>query len=241
MASIHFIMQGKGGVGKSLSAQLLAQYFSDTGRVTRCYDTDPVNQSFSSVEALDVRHVPILEYDEINPRCFDILVEDLLNIEDEDTEVIIDNGASTFVPMSAYMVENAIVPMLAEAGHRIFIHVVVVGGQGLRDTMNGFAAVLKHFPDTPVVVWENTWFGSLTSNGKAFAGTELVVANADRIHGTVKLPQVRRETFGKDIELMLRERKTFAEVMAESYPVMARHRLKVFGGKVFDAIKEANL
>ena len=241
MATIHFFMQGKGGVGKSLSAQMLAQYFINQCRETVCYDTDPVNQSFFSVSGLDVRHVPILEYDEINPRNFDTLVEELVATSSEETEVVIDNGASTFVPMSAYMVENDIVPMLVDAGHKVFIHVVIVGGQGSRDTANGLAAVIKHFPDTPIVIWENPWFGTITHDGMPFAETEYGLEIADRIHGIVTLPTMRRETFGKDLELMLRDHMTFAEVASETYPVMAKHRLKVYGEKIFKVIGEAKL
>ncbi len=45
--SIHLSLQGKGGVGKSLVASILAQYFLHTGRDLCCIDTDPVNQTLS--------------------------------------------------------------------------------------------------------------------------------------------------------------------------------------------------
>ena len=43
--SIHLSLQGKGGVGKSLIASILAQYFRDRGRDIHCIDTDPVNST----------------------------------------------------------------------------------------------------------------------------------------------------------------------------------------------------
>ena len=48
MKQIHFILQGKGGVGKSFIASLLAQYLRDrkNGQVV-CFDTDPVNPTLS--------------------------------------------------------------------------------------------------------------------------------------------------------------------------------------------------
>lgn len=39
--AVHPTLQGKGGVGKSLVAAILAQYFGDRGRDVRCVDTDP--------------------------------------------------------------------------------------------------------------------------------------------------------------------------------------------------------
>ena len=43
MAKIHFVLQGKGGVGKSMIAAVLAQYLTEHDRQPMCIDTDPVN------------------------------------------------------------------------------------------------------------------------------------------------------------------------------------------------------
>src|ERR1051325_6140975 len=51
-AEIHMTLQGKGGVGKSLVASVLAQYFGEQGRVVRCVDTDPVNRTLAQYSAL---------------------------------------------------------------------------------------------------------------------------------------------------------------------------------------------
>ncbi len=241
MANIHFIMQGKGGVGKSLSASLLAQYMKDRDKVTICYDTDPVNQTFSAITELDVQHLPILENDEINTRIFDQLIEKLINIDD-DIEVIIDNGAATFIPLSSYMIENTIVDLLEERSHKVFIHVIIVGGQGYKDTVNGFASVVQYFPKATLVVWENPFLGTLGIANISFRQSELYKSNQDRIHGVVVLPKKRHETFGKDIEDMLKKHKTFSEIReSDTLTIMGRQRIKRFSEEVFAAIRSANL
>ena len=45
--AIHLTLQGKGGVGKSLVATVLAQYLREKGKDVRCIDTDPVNRTFA--------------------------------------------------------------------------------------------------------------------------------------------------------------------------------------------------
>jgi CO dehydrogenase nickel-insertion accessory protein CooC1 len=75
MAKIHMILQGKGGVGKSLIAALLAQYKKNAGQQPLCIDTDPVNATFHGFEKLQVKRLQIMENEEINPRNFDALVE----------------------------------------------------------------------------------------------------------------------------------------------------------------------
>ncbi len=241
MASINFILQGKGGVGKSLAALLLTQYFRKQGKKTVCYDTDPVNQTFTNVKSLGVVHLPILEGDEINSRNFDRLVEEIISIKD-DAEVIIDNGAATFVPLAAYLVENQVIPFLIENGHQVTIHVVVVGGQGYRDTFNGLGAVIKHFPKTQIVVWQNEFFGSLKHGDKEFSETSVMKTNADSIKGIIALPTMRRDTFGKDIEEMLSKHQTFDQAHNdEKFSVMARQRLNLYSKQVFAAIEGAGL
>ena len=41
--SIHFILQGKGGVGKSYVASLLTQYLQDKKKPVVGFDLDPTN------------------------------------------------------------------------------------------------------------------------------------------------------------------------------------------------------
>ena len=75
MAKIHMVLQGKGGVGKSLIAAILAQYKTGKGTPPLCIDTDPVNATFHGFKALKVKRLQIMDGDEINPRHFDALVE----------------------------------------------------------------------------------------------------------------------------------------------------------------------
>ena len=43
MATVHFIQQGKGGVGKSVIASFLYQVLHHQGKEVAAFDTDPVN------------------------------------------------------------------------------------------------------------------------------------------------------------------------------------------------------
>jgi CO dehydrogenase nickel-insertion accessory protein CooC1 len=52
MSTVHLILQGKGGVGKSFIAALLAQYHQEKSVAVRCFDADPVNSTLASFPAL---------------------------------------------------------------------------------------------------------------------------------------------------------------------------------------------
>ncbi len=75
MTKIHMVLQGKGGVGKSMIAATLAQYKTGKGAKPLCIDTDPVNSTFEGYKALSVSRLDIMDGDEINTRTFDALVE----------------------------------------------------------------------------------------------------------------------------------------------------------------------
>ena len=99
MRKAHFVLQGKGGVGKTFVASLIAQYLTERGEPVACLDTDQVNGSFQDITALGVRPVRILkdESEEIDIAEMDGMVERILT---EDSHFVVDNGATSFVPMS---------------------------------------------------------------------------------------------------------------------------------------------
>jgi cellulose biosynthesis protein BcsQ len=112
-ATIHLTLQGKGGVGKSLVASILAQYFRHHSQEIHCIDSDPVNQTFSQYTELGAEHLALMRDGRIDSGGFDILMERLLT---EDGIFIVDNGASTFVPLWCYIVENNALELLAAPG-----------------------------------------------------------------------------------------------------------------------------
>ncbi len=132
-SAVHFTLQGKGGVGKSLVSALLAQYFGSVGADVKCIDTDPVNQTLMNYKALNAQHVNLMNGSKIDERNFDSLMERLLS---EDGIFIVDNGASSFVPLSNYLIENNAIGMLQEAGRDVFNQVVREGNEARSAIVN---------------------------------------------------------------------------------------------------------
>src|SRR5579884_78103 len=75
--AIHLSLQGKGGVGKSLIASLLAQYFKTRCETVQCIDTDPVNHTLAQYKQLNVQKIKLLRDGGIDQRGFDTLMETL--------------------------------------------------------------------------------------------------------------------------------------------------------------------
>ena len=225
MKVVHFILQGKGGVGKSFVASILAQYLlqASESEEIHCFDTDPVNQTFARYKALKAQMVPILNQDDlIDSRKFDGLIEQLVAL---DGIGVVDNGAATFVPIIGYLKENHVVDLLESMGVKVVFHVVVTGGQAMKDTLYGLGTVLEKL-NAQVVVWGNEFFGDITENGKPLSEFKVITENKKQICGIVHIARRNADTFGKDIEMMVKENLTFDEIKKSSlFTLMPRQRL----------------
>ena len=238
MARMHMVLQGKGGVGKSFIAAVLAQYMAAKGHAPLCIDTDPVNATFHGYKALNVHRLEIMEGDEINPRHFDSLV-DLVASSRHDA--IIDNGASSFVPLSHYLITNQVPSLLQELGHELVIHTVITGGQALRDTVSGFAQMAAQFPnDAKFVVWLNPYWGAIEHEGKRFQDMKACKDYSVQVAAIIEIPALKKETYGHDLNEMLQARRTFEEsLQLASLPIMARQRLKIVRDRLYQQLEDA--
>jgi hypothetical protein len=238
MAKIHLLLQGKGGVGKSFIAATLAQYKQSNGQAPLCIDTDPVNATFHGYAALDVRRLQIMEDDEINPRSFDELIE---LVASSVTDVIIDNGASAFVPLSHYLISNQVPTLLSGMGHELIVHTVITGGQAMFDTVNGFTQLLRQFSlEAQFVAWLNPYWGAVEHEAMPFEKMKAYLANKDRLAAIIHIPTLKTETYGRDLSDMLKARLTFDQALAmPSLTLMTRQRLKIVQCTLFGQMDNA--
>lgn len=209
---LHFVLQGKGGVGKTFVSLLLAQCIQEKGEPLILVDTDPVNASFSSLSSIEPERVSIFAGKKVDTRALDLFTE---RLADEDANFVVDNGASSFVPVSQYLIENDVAGILAGAGRQPVVHTVVTGGPGMLDTIKGFVSVMESFPPSvQVVVWLNEFFGPIiNANGKPFEQLSAYIENKDRILALIRLAALSEEA-ASDLQDMIGKRLTFAQALA---------------------------
>lgn len=218
--TVHLVLQGKGGVGKSFVAALLAQYLRDKARNLLAIDTDPVNATLAGYKALGAALVNIRDGDTISLHAFDSLVEQIVGHEGD---VVVDNGSSSFLPLTAYIAQNDLMTVLAEQGRRVVIHVVVTGGQALLDTLGGLRSVSQSV-NSQIVLWENQFFGPVEKDGKELTRMKAYEEAKAKLIGHVVMQQLKNDMAGLHVGEMATARQTFAEAI-ESAPLMARSRL----------------
>jgi hypothetical protein len=240
MGTVHFILQGKGGVGKSLVASILCQYLRQYGLPVSAVDTDPVNSTLTGYKELEVKRLNIMEGDDVDQRRFDKLIEIIFQ-QPENGHIVIDNGASSFVPLCSYLKENDALTLIRDEGHQVLLHTIFTGGQAIGDTAAGIDVLAASFPETPLVIWLNRYFGDIATDGKKFEEFKIYKERHSQFRAIIEIPHRKHSTFGKDLEELYVKRSTFDSAINSSLPIMTRQRLKMFWSEVQKEIDKAHL
>jgi len=220
--SVHFVLQGKGGIGKTLISTFIAQYINDRNPGTlKTFDTDQENATLAAYKGLNVTPIDVMNEDRtINRKMFDKMMLDILAT---DENIVIDNGANTFSPLMSYLMENQFIDLLQDSGKDVYIHSIIGGGDNLKDTVSGFASLAKQ-TSCPMIVWLNenaSWGG--TDN---FIDSDVFIKNSKNVRGIVLLQGRNSDTFGDDIKRMQKARLTLNEIMENpDFNVLERSRL----------------
>lgn len=241
MATIHFILQGKGGVGKSMIAVMLYQALRHFGKEVSAYDTDPVNATLASFKEFNVTPIEVMRDGNIDARKFDALLDALVSAPQE-AHVIVDNGASSFISLGAYLLENDFLPLLEEQGHKVFFHSIVTGGQALGDTIQGLARLAMGFPASPIVVWLNPYFGEIAIDGNTFEEFKIYREYASRFHALIRLPEGNKTLIGRDLEELFAKRQSFeAGINGSSTSIAVQSRLRRYWNQILSCVEQADL
>jgi hypothetical protein len=238
---VHAVMQGKGGVGKTYISTLIAQFLIETNQPVVCLDTDAVNATFRDFEALNVHPIDLFKSngDEIDIDAMDAMVERFLT---EDTNFVLDNGATSFVPLSRYIVRDGVADVLESVGRKLVIHTVIAGGQEQLQTVKGFNSLASQFPESvDIVLWLNEHHGPVAGvGGTPFETTPVFQKHKGRVRGIVRLPRLHQQTFAVNVADMLARNMTFAEAdSSPSFYAMARSRLRQVKAPIFAQIGDA--
>lgn len=124
MSSLNFIGGEKGGVGKSVVARLLAQYFIDQDKAFIGFDTDRSHTSFTRFYADYASPVLVDSYEGL-----DQLVSVFETApEGEFPRVVVDLAAQTAAPLARWIKDSDLLALLADMGITVnFWHVADAG------------------------------------------------------------------------------------------------------------------
>lgn len=132
MSSLNFIGGEKGGVGKSVTARALAQYFIDHNKPFVGFDTDRSHTTFTRFYAGFASPVIVDRYEELD-RIAEVFA-DLPETGDE-RNVIVDLAAQTAAPVANWISDSELIALFNEMGIRINFWHVADGGKDSADLL----------------------------------------------------------------------------------------------------------
>ncbi len=135
MASIHFIGGEKGGVGKSVVARILAQYFIDREYAHLGFDTDRSHGALLRFYSGYASPVEVDRYESL-----DTIIE--AAVENPEKRILVDLAAQTHAPLVKWMDESGVLETADEFGYTMtYWHVMDPG----RDSVDLLTKFLDRF------------------------------------------------------------------------------------------------
>jgi hypothetical protein len=142
--NIHFIGGEKGGVGKSVTARLLAQYFIDHSKPFVGFDTDRSHSSFTRFYEGFASPVVVDSYEGL-----DTVVNGFETHPQQ--SVIVDLAAQTLAPLSRWINDSELFDVFAELGVTVNFWHVLDDGKDSSDLLGTLVDTFGNRPNYIVV------------------------------------------------------------------------------------------
>lgn len=149
MSSIHFIGGEKGGVGKSVVARMLAQYFIDHNQPFVGFDTDRSHTSFTRFYSDFASPVVVDSYEGL-----DQIVSIFENEEGEASarpHVIVDLAAQTAAPLSRWIKDSDLIALMHSMGIGVYFWHIAEAGKDSVDLLERLISTYGNEPRYVVV------------------------------------------------------------------------------------------
>lgn len=140
MSSLNFIGGEKGGVGKSVVARILAQYFIDKDLAFTGFDTDRSHTSFTRFYADYASPIIVDRYEGLDAIASALETADA----EHPLRVIVDLAAQTAAPLSRWIQDSDLLEVMTEMGIRVnFWHIADAG----QDSVDQLARLIATWGD----------------------------------------------------------------------------------------------
>lgn len=240
--SVHLVSNNKGGIGKSLVANWLAQYLTDSDRGPTAFDTDPSNPTFSRVKSLAVERFDMIDNRQFNAGKFDTLVQRVVS---QPGPFVIDTGSDGFHAMWKYIEDLDLFNLLAEEGNMLMVHVPLAAVPDFEDTLFGFERIADLAPARSVVLWLNEINRPIGVSGTRLLDMPELRERESKLAGVVLNSRQRTGSFyGDAVGQMLSAKQTFREAIQSAtarHDIATRRRLEQVRDEVYRQLGDIGL
>ncbi len=226
MGGLHFIGGEKGGVGKSFTSRVLAQYFIDSNKKLVAFDTDTSHATFSRFYQDFAIQVNVDEAHSLD-RIIDTAERN------SQANIIVDLAAQTHKKISEWISECGLFDIAEELGLDLYFWHVMDDGA---DSVARLDALINTFSDQniPLVVVQNYGRGK---SFKLFEQTETFIKAKEKGAKFLSIPKLE-ESLSQKIDF---SNTSFwaAANNKDIIKITERHRVKIWLNFCYQQIERA--
>lgn len=242
--AVHFMMQKKGGVGKSYLSSLFMQYLTDKGKKVLGIDVDPTTATLSGIEGLNAKRIELLVPDgagskQVNRSQFLVLCDEVIKAG-KDTEIVIDSGASGYPEMCAFLKSGDFLNFLESQGYDVYIHSVLRGGNDIIPTVQSMNELLHLFPTEAFIVWINAYEDRfrVEFEGRGFQDSKLFKEFFSRFASVITVPTYG--FFTEDAGRMFSSCMTINQILKRGvFSAFQAHALLCYRNRFWEVLDKA--
>lgn len=215
MGSLHFVGGEKGGVGKSFTSRLLAQYFIDSKSEFVGFDTDASHCTFSRFYKDYTTRIDVEDSNSL-----DQIIETADN--EPNANIIVDLAAQTSQKVNQWISGCGLFEIMSELGFNVYFWHVMDDGADSANLLNTF---IQNFSQTNVrlIVVQNYGRGK---SFRLFEQTQTYQLAKEKSANFVSFPKLE-ETLTQKIDFGSLSFWAAAHIK-ESMKIAERHRVKIW-------------
>lgn len=195
--AIHFILQSKGGIGKTYIASLMIQYFKSKNKNVVGIDIDPSTPTLSQFEDLKVERVELIKKSGKNNSIiqrddFNNLARVIENKAYTNADFVVDCGASGYPDVKAFLAGEEILDYFKTLKQPVYFHSILKGGEEKMSTIEEMTDLMRCFPTVPFIVWLNEFQsdGKVLLDGHPFEDFQVYQEEKDHIIDVIRVPEM---------------------------------------------------
>lgn len=240
---VHFMLQKKGGVGKSYLTSMFLQYLQEHDIPYLGIDLDPTTPTISSIKGLKTKRVELLKSDRnsdalvINKNGY-VEFSNVIFNDPTNTHYVVDCGASGYNDLLSFLQTGQVIDLLLQMNVPVYFHTILQGGNNALPTLDSMLYLIKTFPDIPMIVWINGYHQDIefkNEEGLEFQQTKVYRDNVSHIISVVDVPPYG--FFSDDAERMFASKRTIADLVKNGFfSIIQSHGLCAYRAKLWERI-----
>jgi len=226
--AIHITVNKKSGVGQTIIASSLMQYFDREKIKAQGIDLDTTFSTLSSYRSLDVELIDVSSSGDCSSLSGNKLNSLVERIIVDNKNYVIDANSFSYNGLVKYFCNDTIVNKLANEDIDIYFHIIIRGGaQQMTESLQDLTELLNNTKNIKIYSWLNAYTGDVILANKKFENTNVYLKYSKNFVGSFSIDKLPAYS-EPDVKQMLEEHMTITDIECSDLPEPQKAKMKRF-------------